>query len=52
MTDTRCSAAESVYNAMLAAQRDAGDVALCEALDLLAAGTSVRKITFDEKCFA
>jgi hypothetical protein len=31
-------AAESVYNAILAARRDAGDAAVCDALDLLAAG--------------
>jgi hypothetical protein len=42
-SDPRHSAAESVYNAMLQAQRTAGDVALCEALDLLAAGTGENK---------
>jgi hypothetical protein len=39
----RRQAAEAIYHAMLDAQRDAGDVALCEALDLLAAGTGQNK---------
>lgn len=33
------SAAEAIFNVMLQAQRDVGDVALCEALDLLAGDT-------------
>jgi hypothetical protein len=42
-SDPRRLAAEAVYDAILKAQRDAGDVALCEALDLLAAGTGQNK---------
>jgi hypothetical protein len=43
MTDPHRIAAEAIYNAMLNAQRDAGDAALCEALDLLAADTGQNK---------
>jgi hypothetical protein len=43
MTDSRSTAAEAIYNAVLQAERVAGDVALCEALDLLAAGTGQNK---------
>ncbi len=39
----RRGAAEAIYAAVLQAQRVAGDVALCEALDLLAAGTGENK---------
>ncbi|WMT78858.1 hypothetical protein [Bradyrhizobium sp. Ash2021] len=46
MTDPRRRAAEAIYNAMLQAQRDAGDAALCEALDLLAADTGQNKFRF------
>lgn len=43
MSDQRNLAAEAIYNAMLEAQRDVGDVALCEALDLLAVDTGQNK---------
>ncbi len=37
--DPRRRAAEAVYDAILDAQRDAGDIALCEALDKLTSAT-------------
>jgi hypothetical protein len=43
MGDPRRIAAEAIYAAVLKARRDAGDIALCEALDLLAAGTEENK---------
>ncbi len=41
MTDPRRNAAQAIYRAVLQAQRDAGagDMALCQALDLLAENT-------------
>ncbi|SRR5258706_8606793 len=38
-SDPRRLAAQAIFQALLQAQRDAGDTALCEALDLLAQGT-------------
>ena len=43
MTDPRHPAAEAIYAAVLEAQRDGGDAALCAALDLLADGTGQNK---------
>ncbi len=44
MTDPHRNApAQAIYRAMLRAQRDEGDAALCEALDLLAADTGQNK---------
>jgi hypothetical protein len=39
MTDDQRPTSEGLYLALLNSQRDDGDVALCEALDLLAEGT-------------
>jgi hypothetical protein len=45
-SDSRRVAAEAVYAAILKAQRDVGDVALCEALDLLAEGSGENRFRF------
>lgn len=41
--DARRRAAEEIYRKMVEAQRDVGDAALCDALDLLAYGTGANK---------
>src|SRR5439155_9067093 len=42
-SDPRRLVAQGIYAALLAAQKDAGDAALCDALDLLARGTGQNK---------
>ena len=46
MSDPRNSAAEAVLAVFLDAQRQGGEVALCEALDLLAQGTGENRFRF------
>jgi hypothetical protein len=43
MGDPQNSAAEAILRTVLEAQREGGDVALCDALDLLAEGTGQNK---------
>jgi hypothetical protein len=46
MDDPRQATAEAILAAVLQAQRDVGDVALCEALDRLAQGTGENRFRF------